>query len=119
MISRARMKIDITGQIILLLSVLLLLLFASANAWVVVTLIVLALWQTSSAIELSLNYSYRQRYPFVYILPVIIVLTSIFASTPLYWLLGIIGLGLLSYFVATVRDTIIVYRRHRSFWDLQ
>ena len=118
MISRARMKIDMTGQVILLLSVLLLLFFTSANAWVVTTLIILAVWQTSSAIELFLNYSYRQRYPYVYILPLIIVLTSIFANTALYWLLIFIGLGLLSYFVATVRDTIIVYRRHRSFWDL-
>ena len=118
MISRARMKIDMTGQIILLLSVLLLLFFTNANTWIITTLIVLALWQTSSAIELSFNYGYRQRYPYIYILPIIIVLTSIFANTTLLWLLIIIGVGLLSYFITTVRDTIIVYRRHRSFWDL-
>ncbi len=118
MISDTRMKTDLLGQLIIIVSILLLLAFERQIAWTNYLLIVLALWQVVSAIHLIAVYQYIRKINFIRTmlvlalsLPVWIHLIGYFAYLPVAGVL-------IWYFVQTVRDTRIVLRRPRSFWDL-
>jgi hypothetical protein len=112
------MKTDILGQSILIVSVILFVLTAWRSNLTIVSLGVLCFWQMSSAIELTINYNYRQRQAFVWLLLLLLLLLPLTASLFSPWVLVVISAGLFSYFLLTARDTIKVYRRPRSFWDL-
>jgi hypothetical protein len=112
------MRIDLLGQIILM-STLILLLFLSVPAvWVLVLFSLLALWQAGSALELAVQYEYVARVPFVWLLPLVLVL--LLALQPYLGVWVLIGAGaiLMSYFILTARDWRVVSRRPRSFWDI-
>lgn len=118
MISRFRMKIDLLGQSLLLLAVLILALFASGLAWTNAMLILLGLWQVGSAVHLFYVYRHVRRLNYLRTalvlgvsLPIWIYLIGALAYLP-------VGGLLLWYFIQTVRDTIKVFNRPRSFWDL-
>lgn len=118
MISRSRMKTDILGQSILIISILSLVLTNWRPNYLIALLAMLGLWQMSSAIELSVNYNYRQRQAFIWLLPILLLLLPLALKLVSPLVLAVISIGLLSYFLLTARDTIKVYRRPRSFWDL-
>jgi len=118
MISKYRMKIDLLGQAILIVAIVLLAFFASGKAWTNAMLVVLGLWQLASAFHLMYVYQHIKRLNFVKIVIVLAV------SLPI-WMHFVGGFAYLPvagvvvwYFVQTVRDTIAVYNRPRSFWDL-
>jgi hypothetical protein len=118
MISKYRMKIDLLGQAVLIVAIALLAFFASGKAWTNVMLVVLGVWQLASAFHLLYVYQHIKRLNFV---KTVIVLT---VSLPV-WMHFVGGFAYLPvtgvvvwYFVQTVRDTIAVYNRPRSFWDL-
>lgn len=118
MISKFRMKIDLLGQAILIVAILLLAFFASGKAWTNVMLIVLGFWQMASAFHLVYLYQHIKRLNYVKTaivlavsLPVWIHLVGILAYLPVA---GVI----VWYFIQTISDTIKVYNRPRSFWDL-
>ncbi|MDX1941206.1 MAG: hypothetical protein SFU99_11685 [Saprospiraceae bacterium] len=118
MISRFRMKIDLLGQCVLVLAVILLLCLVEGIRWSGGFLIALAIWQFISAAHLLYVYRHIRR---VNYLRTAIVLT---VSLPI-WVYFIGNLAYLPvagivlwYFIQTIRDTIVVYRRPRSFWDL-
>ncbi len=118
MISKFRMKIDLLGQAILIFAILLLAFFASGQAWTNAMLIVLGLWQLASAFHLLHVYQHIKRLNY---LKTAIVLA---VSLPV-WIHLVGGLAYLPvagvvvwYFVQTISDTIKVYNRPRSFWDL-
>jgi hypothetical protein len=118
MISKFRMKIDLLGQAILIVAILLLAFFASGKAWTNVMLVVLGIWQMASAFHLLYVYQHIKRLNYVKTaivlavsLPVWIHLVGSMAYLP------VAGVAVW-YFVQTVADTIKVYNRPRSFWDL-
>lgn len=78
----------------------------------------LGLWQGASALQLALAYEYRERYPFLWFflgmglaLPLGIWWMGNWAVLP-------VAIGLAAYFAITIRDTLYVMKRPRSFWDL-
>ena len=112
------MKIDLLGQAILIVAVALLFFFATGRAWTNTMLVVLGLWQLASAFHLLYVYQHIKRLHFLKTaivltvsLPVWIHLVGSFAYLP------VAGVAVW-YFVQTVSDTIKVYNRPRSFWDL-
>lgn len=118
MVSRRRMKIDVIGQVILLVGIILLACFASGVKWTNATLIILGIWQLASAMHLFYVYKHITRVHYLRTaliigvsLPVWIYLIGNFAYLPVAGLF-------IWYFFQTVRDTIIVYNRPKSFWDL-
>jgi len=118
MISKFRMKIDLLGQAILIFAILLLAFFASGGAWTNAMLVVLGLWQMASAFHLLYVYRHIKRLNYVKTavvlavsLPVWIHLVGAMAYFPVA---GVV----VWYFVQTITDTIKVYNRPRSFWDL-
>lgn len=118
MISRTRMKKDLIGQSMLLTGLAITGLSSLPWAWFVALFSALGLWQGASALQLALTYEYQERYPFLWLF-----LGFLLALPPGIWLLGPwtvfpIALGLLAYFIVTVRDTMHVLQRPRSFWDL-
>lgn len=112
------MKIDLLGQAILITAVLLLAFFASGKAWTNLMLVLLGVWQMASAAHLIYVYQHIKRLNYVKTaiilavsLPVWIHLVGHLAYFPVA---GVV----LWYFFQTVSDTIKVYSRPRSFWDL-
>lgn len=112
------MKIDLLGQGILILAVLLLAFFASGMSWTHAMLALLGAWQLVSAFHLFYAYRHVRRLPYLRTalvvggsLPVWIFLIGELAYLPVAGLI-------LWYFVQTIRDTITVFNRPRSFWDL-
>jgi hypothetical protein len=117
MISRNEMKVDLSGQLVLLVLGVLLLVFShspfeSAN-W---GLGLVLAWQAASAAFFWRNYQYRQRGPIFWMLLVIFVLIF-FIDLSLFSAI-LLCLPVLAYLLITLRDTLRVYRRPRSFWDL-
>lgn len=118
MISWFRMKIDVLGQSILIVAVLLLLFFAGGYTWSKATLTILFVWQVASAAHLLYAYRHVKRLNYLRTtlvigvsLPIWFYLVGNFAFLP------VAGLAIW-YFIQTIRDAIIVYRRPSSFWDL-
>ena len=112
------MKIDLLGQAILIVAILLLAFFASGYAWTNTMLIILGLWQLASAAHLIYVYrhikranSFKTAIVLAVSLPVWIQLVGVLAYIPVAGVL-------LWHFWQTVSDTIKVYNRPRSFWDL-
>ena len=118
MISRTRMKKDLIGQSAIIAGLAVAGLFSLSWALFLALLSALGLWQGASALQLALAYEYEERYPFLWLF-----LGLLLALPPAVWLLGTwavapIALGLAAYFIVTVRDTLYVLQRPRSFWDL-
>jgi hypothetical protein len=118
MISKFRMKIDLLGQAVLIVAIVLLACFASGLASTNAMLIVLGIWQMASALHLLYVYSHIKRLNYVKTAVVLAVSLPIwmrfvgdFAYLPVA---GVV----IWYFVQTISDTIKVYNRPRSFWDL-
>ena len=112
------MKVDLLGQAVLIFALVLLAFFASGLKWPIIMLVVLAIWQLASAIHLLYAYQHIKRLNYLRTALVLLV------SLPVWFhIVGVLayfpvaGL-LLWYFIQTIMDTIIVYRRPRSFWDL-
>lgn len=111
------MKFDLSGQIILLLLGVLLLIFSqspfeSAN-W---GLGFVLAWQAASAAFFWRTYQYRQRGPIFWML-LIVFLLIFFIDLSLFSAI-LLCLPVLAYLLITLRDTLRVYRRPRSFWDI-
>lgn len=118
MVSKFRMKIDLLGQAVLIVAIVLLAFLASGQSWTNAMLVVLGLWQLASAAHLFYVYQHIKRLNYVKTaivlavsLPIWIKLVGSFAYLPVA---GVV----VWYFVQTVFDTIKVYNRPRSFWDL-
>jgi hypothetical protein len=112
------MKVDVLGQGLLILAVILLALLSSGIKWTNAMLVVLGIWQVTSAVHLIYVYRHIRRLNYLRTavilavsLPVWIHLIGAFAYLPVA---GVI----VWYFIQTIRDAIVVYRRPRSFWDL-
>lgn len=112
------MKIDLLGQAVLIVAIVLLALFASGIRSTNTMLVVLGIWQLVSALHLIYVYSHIKRLNYVKTaivlavsLPIWIYLVGILAYLPVA---GVV----IWYFVQTITDTIKVYNRPRSFWDL-
>jgi len=119
MISKFRIKIDLVGQVILIVGIFLFVIFESSIIWTNSLLILLAIWQILSALHLLYAYKYVKKLNFlktmlvlILSLPVWIHLIGNFAYIP-------VGGILLWYFLQTTNDMIIVRNRPRSFWDLE
>ncbi len=118
MISKFRMKIDLLGQAILIVAIVLLACFASGLASTNTMLIVLGIWQMASALHLLYVYSHIKRLNYVktaIVLAVSLPIWMRFVGDLAY--LPVAGV-VIWYFVQTISDTIKVYNRPRSFWDL-
>jgi hypothetical protein len=118
MISRFRMKIDLLAQSVLLLALVLLLCFAKGISWSGTTLVFLAIWQFISAVHLFYVYKHIRRLNYLRTALVLAVSLPIWVhliGTLAY--LPVIGV-VIWHFSQTIRDTIKVYRRPRSFWDV-
>lgn len=118
MVSRYRMKFDLLGQSVLVLAVVLLLCLQAGSLWSGGLLIVLAIWQLISAIHLFYVYKHIRRLNYLRTalilavsLPLWVHLIGNFAYLP------VAGVAVW-YFIQTIRDTVVVYRRPKSFWDL-
>jgi hypothetical protein len=118
MISKFRMKIDLLGQAVMIVAILLFAFFAAGLATTNAILIVLGVWQLASAFHLFYVYSHIKRLNYVKTslvlavsLPVWIYLVGNLAYLPIA---GVV----IWYFFQTISDTIKVYNRPRSFWDL-
>ncbi len=118
MVSRLRMKVDLLGQSVLVVAVVLLLCLAEGIHWSGWIFTMLAIWQFLSAVHLFYVYKHIRR---VHYLRTALILA---VSLPL-WLrfvgnfafLPVVGV-VVWYFIQTILDTMVVYRRPRSFWDL-
>ncbi len=112
------MKIDLLGQAVLIVAIVLLACFASGAAGTHTFLVLLGIWQMASALHLFFVYSHIKRLNYVKTaivlaasLPIWIHLVGTLAYLPVT---GVV----VWYFVQTISDTIKVYNRPRSFWDL-
>lgn len=112
------MKIDLLGQAVLIVAIVLLALFASGVRFTNTMLVFLGIWQLVSALHLIYVYSHIKRINYVKTaivlavsLPIWIYLVGNLAYLPVA---GVV----IWYFVQTISDTIKVYNRPRSFWDL-
>lgn len=118
MISWFRMKIDVWGQSILIVAVLLLLFFAGGYTWSKAMLAILFVWQIASATHLLYAYRHIKRLNYLRTTLVIGVSLPIWFYLVGNWSFVPVA-GLVAwYFIQTIRDAIIVYRRPSSFWDL-
>ncbi len=118
MVSALRMRIDLIGQIILILAIIIQLFILNGWSWPKAFLIVLFIWQSLSAIHLFIAYQYIKKLNFLKVAVVLLFSLPIWVSWLGLWAyLPVIGL-VLWYFFQTWRDTMIVVRRPRSFWDL-
>lgn len=113
MISRQRMKIDLWTQMILALIAIALTLWKKNDAGLVGWILLFA-WQMLSAFLLYVQFRYQQRKSFIWIGLLGIVLLFINSS----WFLLFLSVYSLGYFSYTLSDTIKVFRRPRSFWEL-
>ncbi len=118
MISKFRMKIDLLGQALLIVAIVMLACFASGVATTNVMLVVLGIWQLASAFHLFYVYRHIKRMNYVKTsivlavsLPIWMHFVGDFAYLPVA---GVV----IWYFIQTISDTIKVYNRPRSFWDL-
>jgi len=118
MISRYRMKIDTLGQTILFLALGILAFLSSGMQWTWTMLIILSIWQIASALHLLFAYRYINKLNYLKTslviglsLPIWVHSIGNLAYLPV---LGLVGW----YFIQTIKDTIKVYNRPRSFWDL-
>ena len=112
------MKVDLLGQAVLMLAILLLAFLASGLRWTNFGLIILGLWQLGSAIHLFYAYKHIKRLNYLRTFLVILISLPLwFELIGAFAYLPVIGI-VLWYFLQTVNDTIIVYRRPRKFWEL-
>lgn len=118
MISKFRMKIDLLGQAVLIVAILLLVFFASGIHTTNLMLVVLGVWQLASAFHLFYVYRHIKRLNHV-------KTTIVLAISLPVWIHLVGGLAyfpvagvVIWYFAQTISDTIKVYNRPRSFWDL-
>lgn len=118
MISKLRMKIDLLGQVILITAIIIIAGLESGLQWTNTVVIFLGLWQIISAIHLLLVYQHIRKIHFLKAilvlgisLPIWIHFVGIYAYAPVAGVL-------IWYFFQTAKETQIVYRRPRSFWDL-
>lgn len=118
MISRFRMKIDLLAQSVLILAVLLLLCFVQGIQWSGTMLVILAIWQFISAVHLF--YIYKHIHRLNYLRTALVLSISLPIWTHLIGTLAYLPVAgvVVWYFLQTIRDTRVVYRRPRSFWDL-
>ena len=118
MVSSFRMKIDLIGQIVLIMALLLQLFLLSSLPWSNALLIVLLIWQFLSACHLYFAYRYIKKINYLSVGTVVLSSLPIWFNILGWWAyLPVIGL-ILWYFWQTIRDTIIVLNRPKSFWDL-
>lgn len=118
MISWFRMKIDVLGQSILLVAILLLLFFAGGYNWSKITLAILFIWQLASATHLLYAYRHIKRLNYLRTTLIIGVSLPIWFYLLGNWSFIPVGGLVVWYFIQTIRDAIIVYKRPSSFWDL-
>lgn len=118
MISKSRMTTDLVGQSILLAAVIILLLAKAYTPWAIIVFSILALWQVGSALHLALGYKYRERFFFLKLFVVLLLILPFAIYWLSTWSLALLGILASAYFWATFRDTIIVLERPRSFWDI-
>lgn len=112
------MKKDLIGQAIILAGAGLVCSLTTSQGWLITLITVLALWQLGSAAELFLQHQYKQRFVFVWLLPILLLSLPVMIYWLKSWMVLLVGVSLMVYFLITARDTLIVYRRPRSFWDL-
>lgn len=117
MISQYRMKLDLVGQSILL-ALALIVVLGKWWLWALAIVAGLAIWQTGSAFHLAFGYAYRDRKPYLWILGSLLLLLPLKFWLAGYWSLVVLGIAALLYFFITLRDTIVVLRRPKSFWDI-
>lgn len=117
MISQYRMKLDLAGQSVLI-ALAMIVVLGKWWLWALAVVAGLALWQTGSAFHLIVAYAYRARKPYLLLLGSILLLLPLKFWLAGYWSLVIPGIAALLYFFITLRDTIVVLRRPRSFWDI-
>lgn len=118
MVSRFRMKFDLLAQSVLILAVILLLFLVNGAHWSGAALVMLAIWQFISALHLFYVYKHIRRLNYLRTALVLAVSLPVwihFIGKLAY--LPVAGV-VIWYFFQTIRDTVIVYRRPRSFWDL-
>jgi len=118
MISKFRMKIDLLGQAVLIVAILLLAFFASGIRSTNTMLVVLGIWQVASAFHLF--YVYRHIKRLNYVKTAIVLAVSLPVWNHLVGNLAYLPVAgvVIWYFTQTISDTIKVYNRPRSFWDL-
>jgi hypothetical protein len=118
MISSLRMKIDILGQSLMLTAVVILAIIQSHTNITNTMLIVLAIWQMASALHLYFSYHYVLKINFIKTVLVMSISTPVWIHLlGAYAYLPVGGL-LMWYFIQTIKDTALVLRRPKSFWDL-
>lgn len=118
MISRRRMTFDLLGQFVIITAILLLVFFASGIRWTNIVLVFLAIWQFCSAAHLFYVYKYIKKQNYLRTTIVLAVSLPIWIKILGLWAyLPVVGV-VLWYFIQTIRDTISVYNRPKSFWEL-
>ncbi len=118
MISKFRMKIDLLGQAILIVAIVLLAFFASGFTSTNAMLVVLGVWQLASAFHLFYVYRHIKRLNYVKTSIVLAVSLPIWMHLVGYLAYLPVAGVVIWYFFDTISDTIKVYNRPRSFWDL-
>jgi len=118
MISKLRMKVDLLGQVILITAIIFLVVLEIRLQWTNTLLIFLGIWQLISALHLLLVYQHIRKVNFLKAISVLTISLPIWISlVGIYAYIPVAGV-LVWYFIQTARETRIVYRRPRSFWDL-
>jgi len=118
MISSTRMKFDVLTQAILIVAVGLIFWLVSGFRWTNYMIAILLIWQLGSAIHLYLVYRYMERLNFLKSVSVLLI------SLPIWvYLIGNLAYipvagAILWYFVQSISDMLVVFKRPRSFWDL-
>jgi uncharacterized membrane protein YfhO len=119
MISKFRIKIDLIGQVVLIVGIFLLAIFKSGAAWTNSFLIVLAIWQVLSALHLLYAYKYVKKLSFLKTMFVLIVSLPVWIHLIGYFAYVPVAGILLWYFLQTASDMVSVNNRPKSFWDLE
>ncbi len=119
MMSKNRMKMDMLGQMVLILAAIIFIVPDLGIKMGNITLIVLGFWQLASATHLYLSYKYLQKKNFIKITLVVVLSMPIWMQWVGGWAyLPVCGL-FLWYFYQTVRDWIWIKNRPLPFWQLK
>ena len=111
------MKLDLVGQSILL-TVALITVLGEWWIWALPVVAGLAFWQAGSAFHLLVAHAYSARKPYFLMLAILLLLLPLKFYFAGYWSLVLLGTVAIYYFYLTLKDTISVLRRPRSFWDI-
>ncbi len=118
MVTSLRMKVDLAIQGLFLLIILTEIIVGADLSWLTTTLVFLLIWQLISSLQLLLIHQYQEKIFFVIAGITSLLAYGLWNGEVGQWAFLALSLPIGWYLYHTIRDTITVINRPRSFWDI-